>query len=192
MYHRNFIVCVRGWNRKKRAEKEDGKRQSLTEEDVAEIVHMWTKIPVTKLTEKENQRLMRLEETLHKRIIGQDEAVTKIAKAVRRGRVGLKDPNRPIGSFLFLGPTGVGKTELSKALAETLFGSDQDMIRVDMSEFMEPHSVAKMIGSPPGYVGHDEGGQLAEKIRRKMTFKLPRWIALGTVFSMVRISMTLL
>jgi len=152
--------------KKKRAEKEDGKRKSLTEEDVAEIVHMWTKIPVTKLTEKENQRLMRLEETLHKRIIGQDEAVTKIAKAVRRGRVGLKDPNRPIGSFLFLGPTGVGKTELSKALAETLFGSDQDMIRVDMSEFMEPHSVAKMIGSPPGYVGHDEGGQLAEKIRR--------------------------
>ncbi len=152
--------------KKKRAEKEDGKRKTLTEEDVAEIVHMWTKIPVTKLTEKENQRLMRLEETLHKRIIGQDEAVTKIAKAVRRGRVGLKDPNRPIGSFLFLGPTGVGKTELSKALAETLFGSDQDMIRVDMSEFMEPHSVAKMIGSPPGYVGHDEGGQLAEKIRR--------------------------
>ncbi|MBQ9549341.1 MAG: ATP-dependent Clp protease ATP-binding subunit [Lachnospiraceae bacterium] len=152
--------------RNKRAEKEGGKRKALTEEDIAEIVHMWTKIPVTKLTEKENQRLMRLEETLHKRIIGQDEAVTKISKAVRRGRVGLKDPNRPIGSFLFLGPTGVGKTELSKALAETLFGSDQDMIRVDMSEFMEPHSVAKMIGSPPGYVGHDEGGQLAEKIRR--------------------------
>ncbi len=152
--------------KKKREEKGAGKKKALTEEDIAEIVHMWTKIPVTKLTEKENQRLMRLEETLHKRIIGQDEAVTKIAKAVRRGRVGLKDPNRPIGSFLFLGPTGVGKTELSKALAETLFGSDQDMIRVDMSEFMEPHSVAKMIGSPPGYVGHEEGGQLAEKIRR--------------------------
>ena len=150
--------------RKKAKEEED--RRVLTEENVAEIVHMWTKIPVTKLTEKENTRLMRLEQTLHKRIIGQDEAVTKISKAVRRGRVGLKDPNRPIGSFLFLGPTGVGKTELSKALAETLFGSEKDMIRVDMSEFMEPHSVAKMIGSPPGYVGHDEGGQLAEKIRR--------------------------
>ncbi len=153
--------------RKDKAAKKQGDRKYvMTEEDVAEIVHIWTKIPVTKLTEKENTRLMRLEKTLHKRIIGQDEAVTKISKAVRRGRVGLKDPNRPIGSFLFLGPTGVGKTELSKALAETLFGSEKDMIRVDMSEFMEPHSVAKMIGSPPGYVGHDEGGQLAEKIRR--------------------------
>ncbi len=141
-------------------------RPVLTGEDVAEVVHMWTKIPVTKLTEKENRKLMKLEKTLHKRIIGQDEAVSKLSKAIRRGRVGLKDPNRPIGSFLFLGPTGVGKTELSKALAETLFGSEKDMIRVDMSEFMEPHSVAKMIGSPPGYVGHDEGGQLAEKIRR--------------------------
>lgn len=151
---------------KRKEKKGAGKKPVLTENDVAEIVHMWTKIPVTKLTEKENERLMNLEKTLHKRIIGQDEAVTKIAKAVRRGRVGLKDPNRPIGSFLFLGPTGVGKTELSKALAETLFGSEKDMIRVDMSEFMEPHSVAKMIGSPPGYVGHDEGGQFAEKIRR--------------------------
>jgi len=151
---------------KRKEKKEAGHRPVLTENDVAEIVHMWTKIPVTKLTEKENVRLMKLEQTLHKRIIGQDEAVTKIAKAVRRGRVGLKDPKRPIGSFLFLGPTGVGKTELSKALAETLFGSEKDMIRVDMSEFMEPHSVAKMIGSPPGYVGHDEGGQFAEKIRR--------------------------
>ncbi|MCR5023308.1 MAG: ATP-dependent Clp protease ATP-binding subunit [Lachnospiraceae bacterium] len=151
---------------KRKEKKEAENKPVLTENDVAEIVHMWTKIPVTKLTEKENVRLMNLEKTLHKRIIGQDEAVTKIAKAVRRGRVGLKDPNRPIGSFLFLGPTGVGKTELSKALAETLFGSEKDMIRVDMSEFMEPHSVAKMIGSPPGYVGHDEGGQFAEKIRR--------------------------
>ena len=152
---------------KEKADKIKGKdKPVLSPEDVAEVVHMWTKIPVTRLTEKENKRLMRLEKTLHKRIIGQDEAVTKIAKAVRRGRVGLKDPNRPIGSFLFLGPTGVGKTELSKALAETLFGSEKDMIRVDMSEFMESHSVAKMIGSPPGYVGHDEGGQLAEKIRR--------------------------
>ncbi len=152
--------------KKKAAENSDGSYPELSVDDVAKIVHMWTKIPVTRLTEKENKRLMRLEKTLHKRIVGQDEAVTKIAKAVRRGRVGLKDPNRPIGSFLFLGPTGVGKTELSKALAETLFGSEKDMIRVDMSEFMESHSVAKMIGSPPGYVGHDEGGQLAEKIRR--------------------------
>ncbi|MBQ6968274.1 MAG: ATP-dependent Clp protease ATP-binding subunit [Lachnospiraceae bacterium] len=150
---------------KKKKEGEDD-RPVLSVDDVAEIVHMWTKIPVTRLTEKENKRLMRLEDTLHKRIIGQDEAVEKVAKAVRRGRVGLKDPNRPIGSFLFLGPTGVGKTELCKALAETLFGTEKDMIRVDMSEFMESHSVAKMIGSPPGYVGHDEGGQLAEKIRR--------------------------
>lgn len=153
--------------KKKNKKNSDDRRPVLSTEDVAEIVHIWTKIPVTKLTEHENQRLMRLEKTLHKRIIGQDEAVTRISKAIRRGRVGLKDPNRPIGSFLFLGPTGVGKTELSKALAETLFGSEKDMIRVDMSEFMEPHSVAKMIGSPPGYVGHDEGGQLAEKIRRR-------------------------
>ena len=119
-----------------------------------------------KLAESESERLRKLEKTLHKRVIGQDEAVTAVAKAVRRGRVGLKDPNRPIGSFLFLGPTGVGKTELSKALAEALFGDENAMIRVDMSEYMEKHSVSKMIGSPPGYVGHDDGGQLSEQVRR--------------------------
>jgi len=138
----------------------------LGEEDIADVVSMWTKIPVNRLTEKENEKLMKLEGILHKRVVGQDEAVSLVAKAIKRGRVGLKDPNRPVGSFLFLGPTGVGKTELSKALAEALFGSENALIRVDMSEFMEPHSVAKMIGSPPGYVGFDEGGQLAEKIRR--------------------------
>ena len=120
-----------------------------------------------KITQDENEKLKHLEETLHKRVIGQNEAVEAVSKAIRRGRVGLKDPNRPIGSFLFLGPTGVGKTELSKALAEALFGNEDAMIRVDMSEYMEPHSVAKLIGSPPGYVGYDEGGQLTEKIRRK-------------------------
>ena len=137
------------------------------EEDIANVIATWTGIPVNKITESENEKLKNLEENLHKRVIGQDEAVTAIAKAIRRGRVGLKDPNRPIGSFLFLGPTGVGKTELSKALAENLFGNENTMIRIDMSEFMEPHSVAKLIGSPPGYVGYDEGGQLTEKVRRK-------------------------
>ncbi|MCR5650110.1 MAG: ATP-dependent Clp protease ATP-binding subunit [Lachnospiraceae bacterium] len=138
----------------------------VTEDDIADVVSLWTKIPVSKLTEKENEKLMKLESILHKRVVGQDEAVSLVAKAIKRGRVGLKDPNRPVGSFLFLGPTGVGKTELSKALAEALFGSENSLIRVDMSEFMESHSVAKMIGSPPGYVGFEEGGQLAEKIRR--------------------------
>lgn len=138
----------------------------VTEEQIAATVSRWTKIPVQRLAEAESQRLRRLEQTLHKRVIGQDEAVTAVAKAVKRGRVGLKDPKRPIGSFLFLGPTGVGKTELSKALAEVLFGREDAMIRVDMSEYMEKHSVAKMIGSPPGYVGHDDGGQLSEKVRR--------------------------
>ncbi len=138
----------------------------VTEDDIADVVSLWTKIPVSKLTEKENEKLMKLESILHGRVVGQDEAVSLVAKAIKRGRVGLKDPNRPVGSFLFLGPTGVGKTELSKALAEALFGSENSLIRVDMSEFMESHSVAKMIGSPPGYVGFDEGGQLAEKIRR--------------------------
>ncbi|MCR4891506.1 MAG: ATP-dependent Clp protease ATP-binding subunit [Lachnospiraceae bacterium] len=151
----------------KHHKKEADQRASLSENDVADVVSVWTKIPVQKLTEKENKKLAELEKTLKKRVIGQDEAVTKVSQAVKRGRVGLKDPKRPVGSFLFLGPTGVGKTELSKALAETLFGADDDMIRIDMSEFMESHSIAKMIGSPPGYVGHDEGGQLAEKIRRK-------------------------
>lgn len=143
-----------------------GKTLKVTADDIADVVAVWTKIPVQKLQESEGTRLQKLEQTLHKRVIGQEEAVSAVAKAVRRGRVGLKDPKRPIGSFLFLGPTGVGKTELSKALSEALFGNEESMIRVDMSEYMEKHSVAKMIGSPPGYVGHDEGGQLSEKVRR--------------------------
>ena len=142
------------------------KKISVTESSVADIISDWTKIPVQRLTEGETRRLARLEKELHKRVIGQDEAVKSVAQAVKRGRVGLKDPNRPIGSFLFLGPTGVGKTELSKALAEAVFGSEQAMIRVDMSEYMEKHSVSKLIGSPPGYVGYDEGGHLSEKVRR--------------------------
>ena len=136
------------------------------EEEIADVVAMWTKIPVTKIAQAESERLMQLEETLHHRVVGQEEAVASVAKAIRRGRVGLKDPNRPIGSFLFLGPTGVGKTELSKALADAMFGSENALIRVDMSEFMEKHTVSKLIGSPPGYVGYDEGGQLSEKVRR--------------------------
>lgn len=138
----------------------------IGESEIAEVVSMWTRIPVSKLTKDETKHLIKLEEVLHKRVVGQDEAVKAVAKAVRRGRVGLKDPNRPIGSFLFLGPTGVGKTELSKALAESVFGSEEAIIRVDMSEYMEKHSVSKMVGSPPGYVGYDEGGQLSEKVRR--------------------------
>ena len=140
---------------------------NLVAEDIAEVISSWTNIPANKITQDENEKLKHLEETLHKRVIGQSEAVSAVAKAIRRGRVGLKDPNRPIGSFLFLGPTGVGKTELSKALAESLFGNENSMIRIDMSEYMEPHSVSKLIGSPPGYVGYDDGGQLTEKIRRK-------------------------
>jgi len=142
------------------------KRYEVTENDIAEVVAMWTKIPVKKIAEKESERLLKLESILHKRVIGQEEAVCAVARAMRRGRVGLQDPNRPIASFLFLGPTGVGKTELSKALAEAMFGSENALIRVDMSEYMEGHSVSKMIGSPPGYVGFEEGGQLSEKIRR--------------------------
>lgn len=138
----------------------------VTENDIANVVSMWTKVPVSKLTEKESDRLMKLEKVLHQRVIGQNEAVDAVAKSIRRGRVGLQDPNRPIGSFLFLGPTGVGKTELSKALAEAVFGSEDALIRVDMSEYMESHSVSKMIGSPPGYVGFEDGGQLSEKIRK--------------------------
>ena len=161
-------------SKKEKLEKEKQKWESknsksvinLTEEDIAEVISSWTKIPVQKLTQDENDKLKNLEKTLHQRVIGQNEAVEAVAKAIRRGRVGLKDPNRPIGSFLFLGPTGVGKTELSKALAESLFGKEDAMIRIDMSEFMEGHSVSKLIGSPPGYVGYDEGGQLTEKIRR--------------------------
>ena len=140
---------------------------TLTEEDIADVVANWTGIPVKKISQDENARLKNLETELHKRVIGQNEAVEAVAKAIRRGRLGLKDPNRPIGSFLFLGPTGVGKTELCKALAESLFGTEESMIRIDMSEYMEPHSVSKLIGSPPGYVGFDDGGQLTEKIRRK-------------------------
>ena len=138
---------------------------SVTEDDIAEVVSAWTKVPVQKLAESDAQRLQKLESVLHRRVVGQEEAVSAVARAVKRGRVGLKDPKRPVGSFLFLGPTGVGKTELSKALAEALFGSEESMIRVDMSEYMEKHSVAKMIGSPPGYVGHEEGGQLSDQVR---------------------------
>ena len=141
-------------------------RLEIGENEIAAVVSMWTKIPLQKLAEKESERLLKLEQLLHKRVIGQEEAVKAVSRAMRRGRVGLKDPGRPIGSFLFLGPTGVGKTELSKALAEAMFGSENAMIRVDMSEYMEGHSVSKMIGSPPGYVGFDEGGQLSEKVRR--------------------------
>jgi len=140
---------------------------TLTEEDIADVIASWTRIPVKKITQDENEKLMNLEKSLHERVIGQNEAVQAVAKAIRRGRVGLKDPNRPIGSFLFLGPTGVGKTELSKALAEALFGNESSIIRIDMSEYMEGHSISKLIGSPPGYVGYEEGGQLTEKIRRQ-------------------------
>ncbi len=153
-------------NKKQFQKKNAGRKLTVTEDDIAEVISQWTRIPVKKLAESESARLNRLEQTLHKRVIGQNEAVTAVAKAIKRGRVGLKDPKRPIGSFLFLGPTGVGKTELSKALAEAMFGDENSMIRVDMSEYMEKHSVAKMIGSPPGYVGHDDGGQLSEQVRR--------------------------
>lgn len=152
---------------KKRLERSKSHKKLVVDESqIAEVVSKWTKIPIKRLTEGEAERLRRLEKTLHKRVVGQEDAVSAVARAVRRGRVGLKDPNRPIGSFLFLGPTGVGKTEISKALAEAIFGDEQAMIRVDMSEYMEKHSVSKMIGSPPGYVGFDEGGQLSEKVRR--------------------------
>ncbi len=161
-------VCIKKYDRivKKMAKEEEKRSYVVGENEIAEVVALWTKIPVKKLAEKESERLLKLESILHKRVIGQDEAVKAVAKAMRRGRVGLQDPNRPIGSFLFLGPTGVGKTELSKALAEAMFGSENALIRVDMSEYMEGHSVSKMIGSPPGYVGFEEGGQLSEKVRR--------------------------
>lgn len=148
-------------------EKNAGITGEVTENDIAEIVSSWTGVPVSQLTEEEGQRLLKMEEILHERIVGQDEAVTAVSKAIRRGRVGLKDPHRPIGSFIFLGPTGVGKTELCKALAEAMFGDESAMIRLDMSEYMEKHTVSRLVGSPPGYVGYDEGGQLTEKIRRK-------------------------
>ena len=155
-------IAKAGWKAKN---SED--TQVVEEEDIADTVSNWTGIPVRRLQEEEGQRLKNMENILHERVIGQDEAVKALSKAIRRGRVGLKDPKRPIGSFLFLGPTGVGKTELSKALSNVLFGEDDAVIRVDMSEYMEKHSVSKIIGSPPGYVGYDEGGQLCEKIRRK-------------------------
>ncbi len=139
----------------------------VTKEDIARVVAQWTSVPVTKLTEDENRRLMRLEAKMHERVIGQDEAVDALAKAIRRASAGMKDPRRPIGSFIFLGPTGVGKTELSKALSEAMFGEEDAMVRLDMSEYMERHSVAKLVGSPPGYIGYDEGGQLTEQIRRR-------------------------
>ena len=145
----------------------DKERPVVTEEDIAQVVNMWTGIPVTQLAQEETERLLRMEEELHKRIIGQDEAITNISKAVRRARAGLKDPRRPIGVFLFLGPTGVGKTELVRALSEFMFGQEDNMIRLDMSEFQERHTVARLIGAPPGYVGYDEGGQLTEGVRRK-------------------------
>ncbi|PKM72570.1 MAG: ATP-dependent Clp protease ATP-binding subunit ClpC [Firmicutes bacterium HGW-Firmicutes-16] len=153
--------------RKKWDEKRGGMIRCVTEEDIAEVVSGWTGIPVTSLTESESDRLLKMEEILHKRVIGQNEAVSAVSRAIRRGRVGLKDPKRPVGSFLFLGPTGVGKTELCKALAEAVFGDESAMIRIDMSEYMEKHTISKLIGSPPGYVGYDEGGQLTEKVRRK-------------------------
>lgn len=148
-------------------QKNQTKTDTVTADDIADIVASWTGIPVKKLAEEESERLLKMEDTLHNRVIGQDEAVKSISRAIRRGRVGLKDPKRPVGSFIFLGPTGVGKTELCKALAEAMFGDEKSMIRVDMSEFMEKHSVSKLVGSPPGYVGYDEGGQLTEKVRRR-------------------------
>ncbi len=165
---RNQEQLVKKYERiiKRKENQKNAKAYVIGENEIANVVAIWTKIPVQKLAEKESEKLLKLESVLHKRVIGQEEAVTAVAKAMRRGRVGLKDPNRPIGSFLFLGPTGVGKTELSKALAEAMFGSEDAMIRVDMSEYMEGHSVSKMIGSPPGYVGFEEGGQLSEKVRR--------------------------
>ena len=155
-------------NKKTEWQERNGHRNDeVTGEDIAEIVSSWTGIPVSQLTQEESERLLKLEEILHQRIIGQDEAVSAVAKAIRRGRVGLKDPNRPVGSFIFSGPTGVGKTELCKALAQAMFGDENAMIRFDMSEYMEKHTVSKLIGSPPGYVGYDEGGQLTESVRRK-------------------------
>ena len=152
--------------RDKWIEDKRNKKLVVDEDEIADVVALWTKIPVKKITENDSQRLNNLEKVLHERVVGQEEAVNAVARAIRRGRVGLKDPKRPIGSFLFLGPTGVGKTELSKALAYSMFGSESALIRVDMSEYMEKHSVSKMVGSPPGYVGYDEGGQLSEKVRR--------------------------
>ncbi len=142
-------------------------KEEVDEEDIAEVVSRWTHIPVSRLMEGEIQKLLKMEERLHLRVVGQDEAVTAVANAIRRARAGIQDPDRPLGSFIFLGPTGVGKTELGRALAEFLFDDEKAMIRVDMSEYMEKHSVSKLIGAPPGYIGYDEGGQLTEAVRRK-------------------------
>ena len=151
-----------GWQRDQASEK-----PSVAEEDIAQVVSMWTGIPVMRIAQEESARLLEMEDALHKRVIGQDEAIETISRAVRRARAGLKDPKRPIGSFIFLGPTGVGKTELAKALAEFMFGSEDALIKIDMSEFMERHAVARLVGAPPGYVGYEEGGQLTEAVRRK-------------------------
>jgi len=152
---------------KERQEKDSQEQSVVTAEDIATVVSMWTGIPVTQLGGDETARLLHMEEALHKRIVGQDEAIDTISKAVRRARAGLKDPRHPIGNFIFLGPTGVGKTELARALAEFMFGSEDALIRLDMSEFMEKHTVSRLVGAPPGYVGYDEGGQLTEAVRRK-------------------------
>lgn len=152
---------------KEKWHKDNQQGGEVTAEDIAKIVSDWTGVPVVQLTQEESERLLKMEEILHKRVIGQDEAVSAISRAIRRGRVGLKDPKRPVGSFIFLGPTGVGKTELCKSLAEVMFGDENAMIRLDMSEYMEKHTVSKLIGSPPGYVGYDEGGYLTDKVRRK-------------------------
>ena len=149
----------------RRAQRE--KQRTVGEEDVAAVVSAWTGVPVTRLTEDEGERLLRLEDTLHARVVGQDEAVREVARALRRARAGLRDPKRPVGSFLFLGPTGVGKTELCRALADAVFGDEEALVRMDMSEYMERHTVSRLVGAPPGYVGYDEGGQLTEKVRRR-------------------------
>ena len=146
---------------------EGGERPEVGEEEIADIVSMWTGIPVFKLTEAETKKLVRMEDELHKRVIGQEAAITAVSKAIRRSRAGIKDPKRPAGSFIFLGPSGVGKTELARTLAEFLFGDEEAMVRIDMSEYMEKHAVSRLVGSPPGYIGYDEGGQLTEAVRRK-------------------------
>ena len=162
-------ACANGlprWNRSGRTSRR-GEKPYVTEEDIAEIVSMWTGIPLMRIAGEESERLLDMRDELHKRIIGQEEAIDKVAKAVQRSRAGVKDPKRPIGSFMFLGPTGVGKTELAKALAEFMFGSEASLIKIDMSEFMERHNVSRLVGAPPGYVGYEEGGQLTEAVRRK-------------------------
>ena len=160
--------------------------ESVTEDEIARIISRWTGIPVAKLTESERNKTLHLDEQLHKRVIGQDEGVEKVTEAIIRSKAGIKDPTKPIGSFLFLGPTGVGKTELAKALAESLFDDENNMVRIDMSEYMEKHSVSRLIGAPPGYVGYDEGGQLTEAVRRKPTasFCSTRWRRLIQTCSM--------